>query len=89
MTWQSLAGAGSMPMAAAGRPWAIRWMPGSGARPRARDDTVIRRRLRQKMEFISEDVAPPAEPTEAELRTFLDEHADRFGAPWQASFAQV
>ena len=54
-----------------------------------RDDTVIRRRLRQKMEFISEDVAPPAEPTEAELRTFLDEHADRFGAPWQVSFAQV
>jgi len=31
------------------------------------DDIVIRRRLRQKMEFISEDVMQPVEPTEAEL----------------------
>jgi hypothetical protein len=54
-----------------------------------RDDIVIRRRLRQKMEFLSEDVAPPAEPTEAELRIFLAEHADRFRAPWRVSFAQV
>jgi hypothetical protein len=54
-----------------------------------RDDIVIRRRLRQKMEFLSEDVTPPAEPTEAELRIFLAEHADRFRAPWRVSFAQV
>jgi hypothetical protein len=53
------------------------------------DDIVIRRRLRQKMEFVSEDVAPPAEPSEAELRRFLAEHADRFRAPWRVSFAQV
>ena len=54
-----------------------------------RDDIVIRRRLRQKMEFISEDVAPPAEPTEAELQGFLAEHADRFRKPSRVSFAQV
>ena len=53
------------------------------------DDIVIRRRLRQKMEFISEDVAPPAEPTEAELQAFLDEHAERFRSPSRLSFAQV
>jgi hypothetical protein len=35
------------------------------------DDTVIRRRLRQKMEFVSEDIATQAEPTEAELQAFL------------------
>jgi PPIC-type PPIASE domain len=54
-----------------------------------RDDIVIRRRLRQKMEFISEDVARPAEPTEGELQAFLAEHADRFREPWRVSFAQV
>jgi PPIC-type PPIASE domain len=53
------------------------------------DDIVIRRRLRQKMEFISEDVAPPAEPTEAELQVFLAEHPDRFREPSRISFAQV
>jgi hypothetical protein len=54
-----------------------------------RDDIVIRRRLRQKMEFISEDVAQPAEPTEAKLQAFLAEHADRFREPSRISFAQV
>jgi hypothetical protein len=53
------------------------------------DDIVIRRRLRQKMEFVSEDTAPPAEPTEAGLRAFLAEHADRFRNPSRLSFAQV
>jgi PPIC-type PPIASE domain len=52
------------------------------------DDIVIRRRLRQKMEFISEDTAP-VEPTEAELQAFLAEHADRFRKPARLSFAQV
>jgi hypothetical protein len=54
-----------------------------------RDDIVIRRRLRQKMEFISEDVAQPAEPTETELQTFLAEHPDRFREPSRVSFTQV
>jgi PPIC-type PPIASE domain len=52
------------------------------------DDIVIRRRLRQKMEFISEDTQP-VEPTEAELQAFLDAHADRFRKPARLSFAQV
>jgi hypothetical protein len=54
-----------------------------------RDDIVIRRRLRQKMEFISEDTAPQAEPTEDELRAFLAERPERFREPSRVSFAQV
>jgi hypothetical protein len=50
---------------------------------------VIRRRLRQKMEFLSEDVALQAEPTEGELRAFLAEHPERFRVPPRVSFAQV
>ena len=32
-----------------------------------RDDPVIRRRLQQKLQFVTDDVAAPAEPTDAEL----------------------
>ena len=41
-----------------------------------RDDTVIRRRLRQKMEFVSEDAAATVEPTEAQLQEFLAAHPE-------------
>jgi hypothetical protein len=54
-----------------------------------RDDIVIRRHLRQKMEFVSADFADQAEPTEADLRAFLAEHPERFRAPARISFAQV
>jgi len=36
-----------------------------------KDDTVIRRRLRQKMEFISDDIAAQTEPTDADLQVYL------------------
>jgi hypothetical protein len=54
-----------------------------------RDDTVIRRRLRQKMEFISEDVAASVEPGDAELQAYLDRHAEKFVEPPRLSFQQV
>src|SRR4029077_7939918 len=42
----------------------------------ARGDPVIRRRLQQKLQFVTEDVAAPAEPTDAELSDYLKVHAD-------------
>lgn len=42
------------------------------------DDIVIRRRLRQKMEMLAEDVAGLVPPTDEELQTFLDTHPDSF-----------
>lgn len=54
-----------------------------------RDDTVIRRRLRQKMEFIANDLTVPAEPTETELKNFLAMHSDRFLVQPRFSFRQV
>ena len=53
------------------------------------DDTVIRRRLRQKMEFISEDAAATAEPTDAQLQEFLAKHPEKFLEPAQLSFQQI
>jgi hypothetical protein len=54
-----------------------------------RDDVVIRRRLRQKLEFISEDVAAAQEPTEQQLQDYLDAHAEKFVEPDRQSFQQV
>jgi hypothetical protein len=53
------------------------------------DDTVIRRRLRQKMEFISEDAAAGTEPTDAELQAYLAKHAEKFVSPATLTFRQV
>jgi len=53
------------------------------------DDTVIRRRLRQKMEFISDDVAARAEPTDAELTAYLQAHPDSFRVDPRFTFRQV
>ena len=54
-----------------------------------RDDTVIRRRLRQKLEFLHEDAADTAAPTDAELQAWLDAHADAFRTEPRVSFRQV
>jgi len=52
-------------------------------------DTIIRRRLRQKMEFVSDDVAALAEPTDDELSAFLKSHADTFRLQRQFTFSHV
>jgi len=54
-----------------------------------RDDTVIRRRLRQKMEFVADDSAAQAEPTEQELGEFLAKHPKVFFLESHVSFRQV
>ena len=46
-----------------------------------RDDTIVRRRLAQKMEFLIEDLTGRGEPGEEELRAFLAEHPERFLEP--------
>lgn len=54
-----------------------------------RDDTVIRRRLRQKLEFISDDFASAIEPTDEQLQVYLDEHPEKFVNPAQITFQQI
>jgi len=54
-----------------------------------KEDTIIRRRLRQKMEFVTDDVAALAEPTDDELTTYLKTHADTFRVQRQFTFSQV
>lgn len=54
-----------------------------------RDDTVIRRRLRQKMEFISDDITAQSEPNDAELNAYLQAHLDAFRVPPRFTFRQA
>ena len=46
-----------------------------------RDDTVIRRRLAQKLEFLAQDLIRPKPPEEGELRTYFESHVDRYQPP--------
>ncbi len=53
------------------------------------DDSVIRRRLRMKMELLVEDIAGLSPPTDEELAAFLEEQKDSFRQEPQVSFKQV
>ena len=54
-----------------------------------RDDTIIRRRLRQKLEFLSDDVTALAEPTDDELAEYLKAHSDVFRVEGRVTFSHV
>ncbi len=53
------------------------------------DDTIIRRRVRQKMEFAVDDIIEQAAPTEPQLEAWLAEHADRYTRPARFRFRQL
>jgi hypothetical protein len=53
-----------------------------------RDDLVVRRRMRQKMEFLNADLAA-VEPSAEALRSFLAKDRERFRLPPRFSFEQV
>jgi hypothetical protein len=54
-----------------------------------RDDEVLKRRLRQKMEFIYEDIASVAEPADEDLKAFMIKNREKYIADPQISFRQV
>jgi len=53
------------------------------------DDLVIRRRLRQKMEFINADLTEPKTPMDADLQAYFEANKDRFRLPDRFIFQQV
>ena len=54
-----------------------------------RDDPIVRRRLRQKLEFLSEDLAGLEEPEQQELQAFLDANPETYRQATRFSFRQV
>lgn len=53
------------------------------------DDTVFRRRLQQKMEFLIEPDEADMTPGDGELEAFLAANADKYVYPYRASFEQI
>jgi len=54
-----------------------------------RDDTIVRRRMAQKMEFLTGDLDGVAEPNEAAVHEFFGKNAVRYARPAQTSFRHV
>ena len=52
------------------------------------DDDEVRRRLIEKMAYVTENVADP-EPPEADLRAYFEQNAERFRIPELVTFDQV
>ena len=52
------------------------------------DDTIIRRRLRQKMEFLVDDFSA-AKPSDVELQKFLSDDPERFRTETRVSFEHI
>ena len=53
------------------------------------NDTIVRRRLAQKLEFLLQDTSRLAEPSEEDLHKFYAAHPERFQAEARVSFTHV
>lgn len=53
------------------------------------DDTIVRRRLAQKLKFLVEDTARLTEPTDAELRQYFEANTARFEDSPRVSFSHI
>ena len=53
------------------------------------NDTIVRRRMRQKLEFMQEDLSSAGQPTEAELQAYFTAHKDSYKSDRILSFRQV
>jgi peptidyl-prolyl cis-trans isomerase C len=53
-----------------------------------KDDTIIRRRLVEKMEFLSQEVAAD-EPSEQDLQAYFQQNRKKFQIPAQISFSHI
>ncbi|HVO24076.1 MAG TPA: peptidylprolyl isomerase [Candidatus Margulisiibacteriota bacterium] len=54
-----------------------------------KDDTIVRRRMAQKMRFLAEDVAAAHEPTTDELKAWFEKYSDKFTTPSRVSFRHL
>jgi len=52
-------------------------------------DTIIRRRMRQKLELLTDDIVSFAEPVDADLQKYLKEHPEPFRLEPNMDFRQV
>ena len=51
-----------------------------------KNDTIVKRRMVQKMEFLAQDLSKVEDPTPAALKAWFDKDPERFAHPPRASF---
>ncbi|HEY2118376.1 MAG TPA: peptidylprolyl isomerase [Candidatus Acidoferrum sp.] len=54
-----------------------------------KDDTIVKRRMAQKMQFLAEDVAAAHEPSTAELKAWFEKNGSKFALPSRYSFRHL
>ena len=54
-----------------------------------RDDTIIRRRMRQKLEFLAEDLSAQLQPGEEDLKTWFEENKNSYRIDERFTFEHV
>ena len=54
-----------------------------------KDDTIVKRRMAQKLQFLAEDVAAAREPTTAELKSWFEKNKATFAQPPRLSFRHL
>jgi peptidyl-prolyl cis-trans isomerase C len=54
-----------------------------------KDDTIVTRRLAQKMEFLAEDISGLREPGSEELKAWFEKNRERYALPGRVSFRHL
>lgn len=54
-----------------------------------KDDTIVKRRLAQKVEFLSEDASSLRDPGAKELKAWFEQNASRFALPSRVAFRHL
>jgi hypothetical protein len=54
-----------------------------------KDDTIVKRRMGQKMRFLAEDVATAHEPSRDELKSWYTRNSEKFALPPRLSFRHL
>ncbi len=54
-----------------------------------KDDTIVKRRMAQKMQFLAEDVASAHEPATEELKAWFEKNSSKFALPSRYSFRHL
>src|SRR5271166_4404131 len=54
-----------------------------------KDDTIVKRRMAQKMQFLAEDVTAAHEPSTAELKAWFEKNSNKFALPSRYSFRHL
>src|SRR3990170_2782469 len=54
-----------------------------------KEDTIVKRRMAQKMEFLAEDLSDLREPTTEEMRAWFEKNSQRFALPSRTTFRHL